>query len=413
MNLKITRFLAWRYLQGTKEQRSLTAMVWVCALGIFIGTFALGLTTSIMNGFEVETHKKLQGILPDISIQAPQETSLESLQLQNYLQTTYGNSIAGTSDYGTHHIMLQKKDGVEDNKTVIALLKTINPEKESLITPLQEKVGSTALTTMLTGQQIIIGKEIAKELNIVIGDRIILFYNQTPEAHINNGELAQTTATVAGFLDTGIADYDAGLVIASHNFFTSLLSKPYINQIGIKLKPNLSEHTTKTFTTELKQLPDLQITTWNDQYPAIVSALKLEKYAMGFLLALITLVASMNSVSLLFMFITYKRIEIALLQSLGFGLRYIMLIFILFNLIISASASFFGLLCAYSAARLLQIYPCIELPDAYYVTHLPVHINLYSFCMIFIGTLVLSLLTALIPLASFKNISITNTLRFE
>ncbi len=412
MSLKITRLLAWRYLRGTKEQRSLTTMVWVCALGIFIGTCALGLTTSIMNGFEIETHKKLQGIAPDISIQAPQETSLESASLQDYLMTTYSTSIAGISDYGTHHILLQKKDS-DDEKTVIALLKTINPQKEASISSLQEKVGPEKLTTLLTQHTLLIGKEIAKELDLAIGDELTMLYNQTPESPIHDGEFARIPLTIAGYIDTGIAEYDTSLAIASHALMEQLLGKPYIDTIGIKLNLKLSEKEKMHCVSHIKMLPDLRITTWDDQYPAIVSALKLEKYAMCLLLGLITLVASMNSISLLFMFITYKRKEIALLQTLGFELRYIMLIFIFFNLIISTLASASGLFFAYLLAKFLQIYPCIQLPDAYYVTHLPVAINGTSFVLIFLGTLGLSMVTALIPLAAIKSDSVTNTLRFE
>ena len=46
-----------------------------------------------------------------------------------------------------------------------------------------------------------------------------------------------------------------------------------------------------------KRLPHLQVNSWKDLYPALVSSLKLEKYVMFFILALITLVASMNMIS--------------------------------------------------------------------------------------------------------------------
>ncbi len=416
MSLKITYFLAWRYFKGTKEQKSLTAMIWICFLGIFIGTFSLGLTTCIMNGFETETRKKIQGILPDIILQAPDGKSLESQALEKYLTERYNPAIAGISDYGIHHVLLQKtSENINDSseKTVIALLKTINPDKESLLSPLQEKVGTQPLTLLLTNNGIIIGKEIAKELDVSIGDSIKLFYNQTPELHIQDSDLAHTTVRITGFLDTGIADYDTTLTITSHDFLYRLLEKPYINQLGIKVNPSLKEKSKKLFLQKLEELPDIKVTTWDDQYPAIISALKLEKYVMIFLLTLITIVASMNSISLLFMFITYKLKEIALLQALGLSLSKIMLIFLYFNLIISAIASSFGLCCAYLTAKFLQISKCITLPDAYYVTHLPIQITLSSFLYIFLGTLLLSIVTTLLPIASCKTASITKSLRFE
>ncbi len=416
MSFKTTYFLAWRYFKGAQEQKSLTAMIWICSLGIFIGTFSLGLTTCIMNGFEKETRKKIQGISPDIIIQAPERKSLESLALQKYLIEKYDPAISGISDYGTHHILLQKISDYENEsseKTVIALLKTINPDKELMVSPLQEKVGNKPLTELLKKNFVILGKEIAKELNVQTGENLKLFYNQTPELYIQESDLAETIVHIAGILDTGIADYDSTLTVASHDFLNNLLEKPYINQLGIKLKPTLQETTKELFIKKLKELPDIKITTWDDQYPAIISALKLEKYVMLFLLTLITIVASMNSISLLFMFITYKRKEIALLQSLGLSLSKVMLIFLYFNLIISGLASFFGLCSAFAIAKFLQISECIKLPDAYYVTHLPIHITVSSFIYIFLGTLLLSALTTLLPIISCKTTSITKSLRFE
>ena len=410
MSFNITRLLAWRYLRGTKEQRSLTAMIWVCALGIFIGTCALGLTISVMNGFEIETHKKLQGISPDISIQAPQETSLESISLQKYLTTTYKTSIAGISDYGIHHVLLQKNDVNE--KTVIGIVKTINPQQELQVTPLQDYV-SEPLTTLHNNRLIFIGKEIAKEMDLVIGDTVTLLYNQTPEIPLRDAELAHCSVIIGGYLTTGIAEYDTHLLIGSHELMTHLLEKSHINQMGIKLNPKLTSEEKTLILEQLKKLPDLIVTTWGDEYPAIISALTLEKYAMSFVLALITLVASMNSISLLFMFITYKQKEIALLQILGLTRKNIMTIFILFNVLISSLAALCGLTTAYFLGTAIDRYKLIQLPDAYYVSYLPVHTTISSYVIIFIGTLLLSIITALIPLISLHKTSISTTLRFE
>ena len=411
MSIKISHFLAWRYLKGTTEQPSLKIMIWICMLGIFIGTCALGLTTAIMNGFEKETHKKLQGIYPDLVIQAPHGTSL-SEELIPYLHTTFPNEIIALAPASTHHVLIEKKD--TNSVSIVGICKIIDPATESITTSLEEKINNhQKLSTLLTSNHIIIGKEIAHSLDAQEGDTLTISYNQHPESTHKDGSINEANVIVAGILTTGILDYDATLIIGSQQWMDSLLGRSFINQIGVKLNPLLSEKKKYAFIKTIKTIPELTISTWYDQYPAIVSALKLEKYAMLFLLALIAIVASMNSISLLFMFITHKRTEIALLQSLGLEIKYIMLIFVLLNTIIASIASLCGLCSAYLIGIFLQKYPFIHLPDAYFVTTLPVHITLHSMSIIFISSIALSILTSLLPLASIKKTSITTVLRFE
>ena len=67
----------------------------------------------------------------------------------------------------------------------------------------------------------------------------------------------------------------------------------------------------------LKKRLDLEVMSWKDLYSSLVSALILEKYAILFILALVALVASLNIISLLFMYVTQKRTDIAILSNNG------------------------------------------------------------------------------------------------
>ena len=54
--------IAWRYLMGSHKERSISIMVKICFLGIFIGSCSLALVMAVMDGFEQATHEKIQGI---------------------------------------------------------------------------------------------------------------------------------------------------------------------------------------------------------------------------------------------------------------------------------------------------------------------------------------------------------------
>ena len=101
-----------------------------------------------------------------------------------------------------------------------------------------------------------------------------------------------------------------------------------------------------------------------------MAALALEKYAMFFILFLIVLIASMNTISLLFMFITHKKRTIGLLSAMGMSRAAIMKTFITLGMGITFSAACVGLAAAIGISLLLEEYHLISLPDVYYVSHL-------------------------------------------
>ncbi len=61
-------FLAIRFLRGSQQEKALSVMIKVCFMSIFIAVASLTLIAAIMNGFEKETYKKLQGIHADLTL---------------------------------------------------------------------------------------------------------------------------------------------------------------------------------------------------------------------------------------------------------------------------------------------------------------------------------------------------------
>jgi lipoprotein-releasing system permease protein len=410
MSLKIAPFLAWRYVREATRQSTIQTMIWICLSSIFVGTFSLALIVSIMTGFESATHAKLQGIYPDIIIESPTGTFLDATALKTYLQSTYPEKISHMCSYSSQQLLVHHPTTQEP--TVVGILKGIDPDEEMQVTQLHTKFSLPAkqVISSLQGANVFIGKGLAETLEREEGDKITLLYNADPHAKPTDIRFSSLQATVKGLISTGIADYDNTLVIAHQSFVKEMLEDDSTNEMGIKLTCRTDA---TALSKELNALPGLSAYRWQDLYPSLVSALKLEKYVMCFLLGLITLVASMNNISLLFMFITSKRREIALFKTFGMTTSSIMSIFLLFNFIISSIAASVGLVAAYGVGKLLQWYPFIELPDVYYVTHLPIVLDPFLFAGVFCSVLLLSLLTALLPLSSLSKINITHTLRFE
>jgi lipoprotein-releasing system permease protein len=157
----------------------------------------------------------------------------------------------------------------------------------------------------------------------------------------------------------------------------------------------------------------LVVVSWKEQYPALVSSLKLEKYVMFLVIALITLVACMNMISLLFMQIQQKRHDIAIFRAMGLATKHIHDIFIRMGLVITTAASLCGLAAATAIGYWIEKHPVIELPDVYYVSHLPARVDLDICVIVFFVTVFLGFIATWIPARRTKYINIVDVLRQE
>ncbi|HZW61054.1 MAG TPA: FtsX-like permease family protein [Candidatus Babeliales bacterium] len=399
--------LAWRYLQGTEQERNISIMVKICFGGILIGTFALALTLFVMHGFEQITHEKLRNIHAQVIIRAYGDT-LNVNHLASVLESEFPQ-IEAWSPTTLKQAIIQNP-GSDDLSNVI-IVKAIDPAYETKVTTLQNKIAqSPDLAKIIHDNSIIIGSSLAKELGVTQSDVVTLLIADHEESPSKKVHLTHHSVIIGGIFNTGIDEFDSGLIFCSLDLLHDLWPEVGITQLNLKLKPGSDEQETVN---ALRERLSIEVFSWKDLYPALVSALKLEKYAMLFILTLIILVASANVLSLSFMHITQKRADIAILQAMGMPLNTIKYIFLLVGSIIAATASTLGLAAAGIAALLLDHYPFITLPDAYYVTHLPVVMEWYLFVFVFLLVMILNVIAIWIPVRSINTQSIAPILRCE
>lgn len=404
--------LSWRYLRGATHEKSISLMVIICFLGIMIGTFSLTLIVSVMRGFEKVTHEKLQGIHAQVAIRSADGDPLNIEALIPVLKKEFPAIIA-TSPSTMQQGIIQS-DGTGDINNVVAI-KGIDPESEARTTDLEKKIISSmrkekTLQATIDDTHVIIGKKLAESLAVTPGDHVSLL-TVDDAASAKNMRLTKHDLIVGGIFSTGIDEFDSNVVIGSLSMTEQLFPNTGITHVHAKLKPEANEY--NVISALRTRLTDLDIYSWKDLYPALVSALKLETITMFFILALITLVASMNIISLLFMQITKKLSDIALLKSMGMNNGPISTIFLLMGTGIALAGSVLGIGLAVVAAWFLQHYPFITLPDAYFVTTLPVSMEWSIVLIVFVVVMGLSILATWLPTRRTRSINIASILRFE
>ena len=408
MKIQHLLLLAYRYLRGTKEEKSISTMVKVCFLSIAISTFSLALVISIMRGFEKSTHDQLQGVNAQIILDAGSQ-EIDYPKIKNVLEKEFKNTVAAFAPSGTANVIIEQ----DDNQPCVALLKAIDPQQETLVTSLLKKIinpKNISPKNIIKKNKILVGHKFAEQNDLTCGDQIKLLFVPDDNQNLKKISLDCAYATIGGIFKTGIDEYDTSVIMCGLKFLKKLFPNSGITTIEMKLHNNIDE---QKAIESLKKRFNLDVYSWQSLYPALVAALKLEKYAMFFILVLLTLVASMNIISLLFMLITNKKRDIAILCSMGLEKKYINLIFIFIGQTISCCAALCGLVVAFLSCILLKKYPFIKLPDIYYSTHLPVAIEWKLFLVVFFVVFVLGLLASAIATRQLKKINITNVLRFE
>lgn len=400
--MPFTLLLAWRFLKASRSESAISTMVKICFLSIAVGTGALTLVAAIMNGFEKATHKKLQGIHADLTMNA-HDKAINYEKVRKVIAADYANSICAISPTSHTQLVLQNR-AVEPHETQIGLLKAVDPREESSVSSLKQMLTAGSWES-LEDDRILIGALLADRLRLRVGDILTLVYPQQDES--NKVSLEEQEVTVGGLFKTGIHDFDEHIVLTSLAFAQKWYGAK-ITQVTIKLKDPAKEQAIRA---SLEKRFHLDVYSWKDLYPPLVSALTLEKYAMFFILALVTLVASLNIISLLFMYATQKRNDIALLKAMGMSSADLMTVFILLSTCITMSATFCGILIASLATWLLNCFPFIRLPDVYYVTHLPALLDVRIIISVVLLALFVSLFAALLPLSKIKSMNIANVLK--
>ena len=358
-----------------------------------------------MNGFQKEIYKKFQGIHADVIISSDNNV-INVSTMENYLQTL--KSVDSWSPTTVRYGMIATEG--QETAPLVVVIKAIDPGKEIRVNDLHTKVDSPhSLTQLLKKEHIIIGKKLAEQIGAKENDTIqILFADQILQQ--KKPKFSSRDLTISAIFSIGIEELDANMIICSYELFNVLFPSAGVEQLNVKLAKNTEK---EPVISQLQEKLPFKVYSWESMYLPLVAALQLEKYVTFFVLALITLIASMNIISLVFMQISQKRADIAILKVMGMKNRNICLVFLFISLLQSSIAAIAGMLSALGVGTLLTIFPFIELPEIYVVTRLPISMEWEIFALVFLTILAISFIAALIPVCSIRSIHISNVLRHE
>jgi len=190
---------------------------------------------------------------------------------------------------------------------------------------------------------IVLGEQLASEMNLTVDDKINIFTPQT------NVTLLGIFPRYKTFHISGIYHMTGGLYDASVAFMNmqdaSTLFLPGNRTSGVHIQLHQlydAENVTQALQNTLSS--HFTITNWIRQYGAFFQALAMEKTMLFVILLLIVAVAAFNLVATLVMLVNDKRADIAILRTLGARPGTIMAAFIVQGTVIGLLGTLLGLI---------------------------------------------------------------------
>ena len=406
----IEKLITSRNLKPKKKEGFLKVISIFSFLGIMLGVATLIIVMSVMNGFRTELTQKILGFNPHITIK-PYNSNINDLFYLNIQEEYKEAKITKVYNGEAVIVMTDTAKGV--------LIRGIDQEKINKIDFFKENIIDGKLSDFI-GSSTIIGKHLAIELGVVVGDKINIMSSSsvsTPLGAIPK----QSSFKIAAVFSSGLYDFDRNVVFFNLDDSLSFFEKTEDDiNIEIILRDPLNADKYKK---EIQSKnSNFYVNSWSDLNKSLLSALKVERNVMFLILTLIIIVAAFNIISGLTILIKNKTKEIAILKSLGLSKKSIVKSFFLTGFLIGFFATTAGVIFGItfsiyieevrqflSAVFNLQIFP----EDVYFLNEMPSEISIRSILSISIFSIIITVLASIFPSLAVTKIEPIKALKYE
>ena len=407
----VEKLIALRNLRPKKKEGFLKVISTFSFIGIMLGVAILIIVMSVMNGFRTDLTNKILGFNPHLIIK-PYNNEIINSSLKEKLNNNFKNIKFLDSFSGEGVVMSE-----ETTKGV--LIKGLDQDNEKNLLFL-EKILIEGNENIISDNSVIIGKQLAFDLNLKVGDKI----NLLSSAFINTpfgGLPKQEIYIIKGIFSSGFYEFDQNVIFLNLKDTLIFFNKTTDDiSLEIYLQNPLDANIVKDQIQKLDS--NYYIYSWIDLNKSFFGALKVERNVMFIILTLIIIVAAFNIISGLTILIKNKTKEIAILKTLGLSNKSIVKSFFLTGFTIGLTATIAGLLLGILFAVYIEpiriflsniLHVEIFPQDIYFLEKMPSEINPISILVIFLLSLATTTIASLIPAAAITKMDTIQALKYE
>jgi len=408
-------FIAKRYLRSKRQVKFISLITYISIIGVMIGTAALIIVLSVMNGFESEVRSRIIGFDAHVKLRTDHDRGVE-----NYPQVL--DKVKGIPHIiAAAPYILDKAMIISSERKEGAQIKAIDPKLEAKVTDLVQNVNYGALNLGMIEHEgerafpgIIIGYSLADRLNVGLGDRVQLVSAAGFEAGGFGSMGTVRTFRIAGYFQSGLYEYDDNVA------FISIPEAQKLFELGGKVNGIQFRLSDMELAEEVAQKMQQQLgspyraVTWFDTNPTLFVSMQYEKWYAFIILCLIIVVAVFNIVSTLIMIVLEKTKEIGILKSMGASNESVMRIFIYQGGVAGVIGTLLGVLLGYALCWAQLQFKFFSLPpDVYIISALPIRMEPLDFIFIGSAALILSLTATIYPAYRAAQLDPVHAIRYE
>lgn len=408
MNLEY--FISKNIIKGDSHSKKITKpIIRISIIAIALGLIVMIAALSIVGGFQREIRNKVIGFGSHVQI-----TSYDS-------QSTYeANPISIEQDFypnlkdveGIKHIQVYaNKAGIIKTKEDIygVVVKGVGSDFDW--TFFNEKIieGSAFEVSGQQDNSILVSSHIATKMKLRVGDKMFLYFIQ------ENGQLRPKDFKIKGVYQTGLEQFDNLYVLTdiAHiqkrngwsdkqvgGFEVLIDNYDELDKMGRYVYDNVDY--------------SLHATTIKEQHPDIFSWLDLQDYNVNIIIILMVVVAVINIISALLILILERTNMIGILKALGMPNWNVRKIFLYNAVYLIIKGLIWGNVIGIALCLVQQKFGILTLPEeSYYVSQVPIEMNLLNLLLLNLGTLIVCVLMLLIPSYVITKISPVKAIRFD
>ena len=442
---RFERLVALRYLRSKRADSFISVIAVFSFIGIALGVATLIIVMSVMNGFRAELLGKILGLNGHILIQGVDGklTNFDAIAVQarkvpgvTRVAPIIDGEVLASGRLGSTGALIRGMRE-EDLKTQTVVASTIfdgtspatmstgdlrfPPDIRDQKGPAWDAHRAEILTRFQGSNAVIIGGGLADRLGINIGDAIKLTSPngaQGPFGIVPRSNVYR----VVGFFRVGMSEYDSRIV-----FMPLQEAQAFFNYEGAVSALEVMIDNPDNVTAMRMPMynvagPGNMVVDWMQLNSSFFSALMVERNVMFLILTLIILVAALNVISGLIMFVKDKGQDIAILRTMGASSGSILRIFFLAGASIGIVGTILGLILGTAfCANIEAIREFIQtltgwklFPDEiYFLSEIPAKMNPHEVITVVIMSLTLSFLATLYPAWRAARLDPVEALRYE
>ena len=393
-------YLSTRYLR-TAQKGSFTRVAGVLSVaGLSVGISALLITLFILNGFEKVISKKIADFDGHIRVKHYLNYPIPSEILEMDSILFHYKETVSQSRFIQKPALLRKGKVAEG-----IIVEGIEPDRVEFINDIL-----VSGTNDISGNQIVIGERLANQVNISIGDKIVLFDLAT----LNGSNKRLKQFAVAGFFHSGMLEYD------NHMIYMNLEQADRLFYMNEKVSGQILRLSESKWANELSEFlkKDLaypyMVMTWKEKNRSLFKWMDIQRWPILFIFSLIAMVGLVNIISALAMIVLDKTRQIGILKSLGVSHTGLRQLFLFYGFMIGLAGAIIGSFLALLLAWMQNNFKIITLPeDIYFMDFIPMDVSIFDVFSIIIISIVCAIFAAIWPTVRAERIEPADALRYE